>query len=159
MSPAGRSVPKTRVLFVCIGNACRSQMAEAFARAYGSDVLIPASAGLGPAISVASDTIRAMAERNLDVRDHFPKSIRQLGRAQFDLAVNLSGSPLPDNVAPRVLEWDVEDPIGASYEEHCAVRDQVEHLVMNLILDLRRDRPESPLSGQGSRFRNLNPER
>lgn len=159
MSPIGRSIPKTRVLFVCIGNACRSQMAEAFARAYGSDVLIAASAGLSPAISVASDTIRAMAERNLNVRDQFPKSIRQLGRAKFDLAINLSGAPLPEDVAPRVIEWDVEDPIGLSYEEHCAVRDQIEHMVMNLILDLRRDRPDTQLRGQGSRFRNYNPER
>ena len=63
-------------------------MAEAFARAYGGDVLTPASAGLCPAMSVARDTLRAMAERNLDLRDHFPKSLRHLGRAQFDIAVN-----------------------------------------------------------------------
>jgi arsenate reductase len=43
---------RQRVLFVCVGNACRSQMAEAFARAYGSDVLVPASAGFIPAAKV-----------------------------------------------------------------------------------------------------------
>jgi arsenate reductase len=152
VNPASPGDPKIRVLFVCIGNSCRSQMAEAFARAYGNDVLIAASAGLSPAFSVAPDTIRAMGERNLDVRDHFPKSIRHLGRAQFDIAVNLSGTNLPDNVAPRVQEWDVEDPIGLSYEEHCAVRDQIEKLVMDLVLELRRDRSGPRLRGQGSRF-------
>jgi arsenate reductase len=153
VNPAAASNYKTRVLFVCIGNSCRSQMAEAFARAYGGDVVTAASAGLSPAMSVARDTLRAMAERNLDLRDHFPKSIRHLGRAQFDIAVNLSGAPLPGDVAPRVLEWDVDDPIGVSYEEHCDVRDYIERLVMKLVLEIRRDRDEPELRGQGSRFR------
>jgi arsenate reductase len=153
VSPDGASDSKIRVLFVCVGNACRSQMAEAFARAYGGDVVIPASAGLSPAMSVARDTLRAMEERNLDLHDHFPKSIRHLGRAQFDIAVNLSGAPLPASVAPRVLEWDVDDPIGASYEEHCEIRDCIERLVMKLILEIRRDLSEPHLRGQGSRFR------
>ena len=147
------SEPLKRVLFVCLGNSCRSQMAEAFARSYGGDVLTAASAGLSPAMSVARDTIRAMDERDLDLRDHFPKSIRHLGRAQFDIAINLSGAPLPPSVAPRVLEWDVEDPIGMSYKEHCEVRDHVERLVMKLVTELRSDRAEPPLRGQGSRFR------
>ena len=56
-----------RVLFVCIGNSCRSQMAEGFARAYGSDVMIPASAGFTPASRVAPDTIRAMAEPRISI--------------------------------------------------------------------------------------------
>ena len=75
---------KKRVLFVCIGNACRSQMAEGFARTYGSDVMIAASAGLMPAYAVAPQTIRAMDAKNIDLRDHFPKSLRHLGRAEFE---------------------------------------------------------------------------
>ena len=153
MNPPGANDSKPRVLFVCIGNSCRSQMAEAFARAYGGDVVTAASAGLSPAMSVARDTLRAMDERNLDLRDHFPKSIRQLGRAQFDIAVNMSGAPLPDNVAPRVLEWDVDDPIGMSYKGHCEIRDYIERLVMKLVTELRRDQSGPPMRGQGSRFR------
>ena len=141
---------KPRVLFVCIGNSCRSQMAEAFARLYGNDVLIPASAGLAPAYSVAPDTLRAMAEKNLDLRDHFPKSIRQLRRSQFDLVVNISGAPLPREVTARVIEWDVADPIGMDYQEHCEIRDYIERLVMNFVLDLRRQRQEPKFKGQGS---------
>ncbi len=143
---------KIRVLFICIGNSCRSQMAEAFARSYGDDVLIAASAGLSPAYSVAPDTRRAMAERNLDLRDHFPKTIRHLGRARFDIAVNISGVPVPSDVAPRILEWDVEDPIGLSYKDHCAVRDQIERLVMDLVMELRRKSSGPHLRGQGSQF-------
>ena len=129
---------KTRVLFVCIGNSCRSQMAEGFARRYGSDVMVAASAGLAPALGVAEDTVRVMDEKNIDVRDHFPKSLKQMGRAPFDLIVNMSGFELPaDNTVPA-RDWDVEDPIGQDYETYCRIRDQIEGLVMGLILELRR---------------------
>src|SRR5664279_1804883 len=113
-------MPAKRVLFVCIGNACRSQMAEAFARAYGSDVVIPASAGLAPAMSVARDTRKVMAEKSIDLQAHFPKSVQHLSRVQFDLIVNISGSELPPEMAERsnVVEWEVDDPIGLPYEEH-----------------------------------------
>ena len=130
---------KTRVLFVCIGNSCRSQMAEGFARAYGEDVMIAASAGLAPALGVAQDTIRTMDEKNIDVHDQFPKGIQHLGRAaQFDLTINMSGFGLPDDVTGPTRTWDVEDPIGEDYETYCKVRDQIEGLVMSLILELRR---------------------
>ena len=131
------SAPLKRVLFVCLGNSCRSQMAEAFARAYGSDVMIPASAGLTPAHDVAPDTLRAMSAKGLDLRDHFPKSLRKLERAKFDVVVNMSGFDLPRNVGPDVREWDVPDPVFLEYEEHCEVRDAIERLVMNLIIELR----------------------
>jgi arsenate reductase (thioredoxin) len=141
-----------RVLFVCIGNACRSQMAEGFARAYGADVMIPASAGLAPAMSVARDTTAAMAEKSIDLRDHFPKAIRNLGRAQFDIVVNMSGSDIPPDRVPgaKVIEWDVDDPVFMKYEDHCRIRDQIEDLVMRLVLELRQVPKEPRLRGQGS---------
>jgi arsenate reductase len=145
-------MPLKRVLFVCIGNACRSQMAEGFARTYGSDVVIPASAGLAPAMNVARDTIRVMAEKDIDIRDHFPKTIRHLGRSQFDLVINMSGSEIPAaQVADAtVVEWDVADPVFMKYEDHCKVRDEIEILVMKLILDLRAAQPQPRFRGQGS---------
>jgi arsenate reductase (thioredoxin) len=132
---------RKRVLFLCIGNACRSQMAEGFARTYGSDAMIPASAGLAPATRLASDTVRAMSEKNIEIRDQFPKTIRHLGRAEFHLVVNMSGMLVPEDLAgsTKVLEWDVDDPVFLPYDRHCEVRDQIEKLVMGLILDLRRE--------------------
>lgn len=127
-----------RVLFVCIGNACRSQMAEAFARAYGSDVLVPSSAGLFPAKALPPDTLRAMKEKNLDLSRHVPKSLVDLDGAKFDLILNMSGFPLPPLGGAAEREWEVPDPVVMDYKEHCAVRDQIERLVMNLILELRR---------------------
>jgi len=152
VSDARPTPHKTRVLFVCIGNSCRSQMAEAFARSYGEDVLIAASAGHHPAYAVAPDTHRAMSERDIDMRDHFPKTIQHLSRARFDIAVNMSGIPLPADIAPRVIEWDVPDPIGMVYQDHCDIRDLIERLVIELVTELRRGPGPAPLRGQGSRF-------
>ena len=144
------NAPLKRVLFVCIGNSCRSQMAEGFARAYGSDVLVPASAGLGPAHRVAPDTIDAMQEKGIDLRDHFPKGIKHLGRIEFDLVINMSGSAIPETFRCEVREWDVEDPVYLRFEEHCVVRDEIEKRVMNLILELRRDQKHPSLRPSGS---------
>jgi arsenate reductase len=141
---------KKRVLFVCIGNACRSQMAEGFARHYGSDALIPASAGLAPAARVAPDTIRAMREKNIDLSEHFPKTLRQLARVKFDAVINMSGAPLGDGLKAPVEEWQVADPIGMDYEKHCQVRDEIEQRVMKLLIDLRREQPQPRFRGQGS---------
>jgi arsenate reductase len=127
-----------RVLFVCIGNACRSQMAEAFARAQGSDVLVASSAGLFPARAVPPDTLRAMKEKNLDLSGHVPKSVVDLDGAKLDLILNMSGFPLPPIGGAAVREWEVPDPIVMNYKGQCAVRDQVERLVMDLIQELRR---------------------
>jgi arsenate reductase len=129
---------RKRVLFVCIGNSCRSQMAEGFARTYGADVLIPASAGVAPAGYVAPDTQRAMVEKNIDIRDHFPKSLRQLDRACFDLAINMSETDLPPETAGQIVEWEIADPVRMSYERHCEIRDQIERRVMDLVMELRR---------------------
>jgi arsenate reductase len=140
----------TRVLFVCIGNSCRSQMAEAFARAYGSDCIVASSAGLRPASMIAPDTMRAMAEKHIDIAEHFPKSLKYLERAEFDLVVNMSGKVLPTTFGnAKLVEWYVQDPIGMEYDEHCQVRNQIARLVMELILELRRP-PEKKLRGLGS---------
>jgi arsenate reductase (thioredoxin) len=140
---------KTRVLFVCIGNACRSQMAEGFARTYGNDVIIPASVGLSPATSVAPQTIRAMDEKNIDLRDHFPKSLRHLGRADFDLTINMTGFFLPKEFSGKIVDWEVADPVFMEFDEHREIRDQIEQLVMKLVLELRAA-PRTHFRGQGS---------
>jgi protein-tyrosine-phosphatase len=125
-------------------------MAEAFARAYGSDVLTSASAGFAPAASIPNQTIRAMAEKNLDLSAHFPKSMSDLQDARFDLVVNMSGFPIgPINGAMAVREWSVPDPITMDYKNHCKVRDRIENLVMALILELRQGAKRAAVSAGG----------
>jgi arsenate reductase (thioredoxin) len=136
----------TRVLFVCIGNSCRSQMAEGFARRYGGDVLEADSAGLAPAGLVAPETRRVMEEKNISLDHHFPKALSEMPVSRYEIIVNMSGYPLPGGIrnSAEVREWKVEDPIGRSEDVHRAVRDRVENLVMQLILSMRSRRPKNP---------------
>lgn len=127
---------KNRVLFVCIGNSCRSQIAEAFARAYGSDVIDAYSAGVSPATMIAPQTRQVLAEWNLPVEGQFPKGLEIIRHQPFDLIVNMSGLPLKQP-GTRVVEWAVPDPIGQRDAVHRTVAQQLEGLVMQLILELR----------------------
>jgi arsenate reductase len=128
---------RKRVLFVCIGNSCRSQMAEGFARAYGADIMVAASAGLSPAAIVQPQTKQVMALRNVRIDDQFPKGMEILRREKFDVIVNMSGEKLPLAPGSRVRDWPVEDPIGQSEAVYKTVAEQIEGLVMRLILELR----------------------
>jgi arsenate reductase len=126
-----------KVLFLCIGNSCRSQMAEGFARRYGSDVMKVASAGLAPAPIVQPLTKKVMEAKNINIDDQHPKDLQDLPVGDFDLVVNMSGSKLPPYLHANVQDWEVEDPIGKSEETYIAVRELLEHQVMRLILDIR----------------------
>ena len=127
---------KKRVLFVCIGNSCRSQMAEGFARKFGNDCITAQSAGLSPASIVQDDTYRTMLARGIVLEGQFPKGIELLTRERYDLIVNMSGHPLP-KMNGRVVDWLVKDPIGLSEEVYETVADQIEQRVMRLILEMR----------------------
>jgi len=129
---------KKSVLFVCIGNSCRSQMAEAFARAYGSDILSVRSAGLAPASIVQPLTRRVLTEKNIASEGQFPKGLESVAAESFDVVVNISGEPLPSRpAAHRSIEWRVRDPIGQSESLYRSVAAEIEALVMRLILELR----------------------
>lgn len=129
-----------RVLFLCIGNSCRSPMAEGFARAYGADVLVPTSAGLGPAISVAPLTHKVMLEKNIDIGPVYPKKVDTLA-GDFDLIINMSGHKIPAHIQGPVEEWTVRDPIGESEVVYRQVRDEIEQRVMRLVLAMRGRKP------------------
>ena len=128
---------RKRVLFVCIGNSCRSQMAEGFARTYGSDILVAQSAGLSPAAIIQPLTTVVMAERNVRIENQFPKGMEILAREQFDIIVNMSGQNLPAAPEANVRDWAVRDPMGQKETTYKAVAEQIEGLVMRLILELR----------------------
>jgi arsenate reductase (thioredoxin) len=130
------AIAKKRVLFVCIGNSCRSQMAEAFAQAYGSDVMEVHSAGLSPAAVIAPLTKVVLAEKNLRIEEQYPKGLDLASRQPFDIVVNMSGVPL-DMTPARMVDWPVADPIGQKSEVYRDVASQIEALVMRLILELR----------------------
>jgi arsenate reductase len=112
-------------------------MAEGFARTYGSDVLEVQSAGLAPAFGIAPLTRKVMLEKNIDLREAFPKGLDLIKIEELDLIINMSGRKLPGKPSDRVVDWKVEDPIGQSEAKYREVADQIEQLVMRLILTLR----------------------
>ena len=134
------AVAKTRVVFLCIGNACRSPMAEGFARAHGSDVLDVQSAGLAPALAVVPLTHHVMLEKNIDLGDCYPKEMQHVD-GDIDLIINMSGHGLPEPTAAEVEVWQIRDPIGESEEVFRQVRDEIEQRVLDLIERLRSGKP------------------
>ena len=114
-------------------------MAEAFAKAYGVDVMNVASAGLSPAPIIQPLTYEVMQEKDLSLDGQFAKDLGSVGVADFEILVNMSGVRLPNRIPIQVREWKVEDPIGREMETYREVRDQIENLVMRLILELRRE--------------------
>jgi arsenate reductase len=149
----GSFLAKNKILFLCIGNSCRSQMAEGFARTYGSDVMEAVSAGLGPAMSVSPMTIDAMKEKNIDMSDAVPKGVDDVDRSGLSLIVNISGQKLPVR-GISLVDWDVRDPIGRDEKVFREVRDEIERRVMQLILQFRaEENPPEKFDTQGRRFR------
>lgn len=141
MIPAG----PVRVVFVCIGNSCRSPMAEAFARQLGRGVVEASSAGLYPAAIIQPETLQVLAERGIDpglaAELGPPRSVLLLNPAGIGLIVNMSGvplGPLLNGFTGRAIEWQVQDPIGQSIQVYRSARDQIEKKVAELLEQLRR---------------------
>jgi arsenate reductase len=139
-----------RVLFVCIGNAYRSQMAEAFARTLGRDLFVAESAGLTPVFELPESTVRTMREKGIDISAQFPKSVLSLDLKSYALVVNMTGLPIPSLPPASTRSWIVPDPVGRPDSVLREVRDEIETLVMGLVLERRK------LREQGERPR-LNP--
>jgi arsenate reductase (thioredoxin) len=125
-----------------LGNCCRSQMAEGFAAHYGGDVLVAESAGLVPAGVVVDETVRSMAEKNIDISLQYSKALRVDQNGEYDLIVNMSGFGLPEAVRAPSVTWVVPDPIGQSDKVYAHVRDHIEELVLQLISDFHQERPQ-----------------
>lgn len=126
-----------RLLFVCVENACRSQMAEAFARLHGGPGVEVFGAGSDPADEVNPRTVEFMAERGVDLPATGPRSVDDLPDARFDVVVSTGcGDRCPTVPADRRLEWDLPDPKHLPDDEFRAVRDEIESRVRGLLDDL-----------------------
>lgn len=105
---------KKRILFLCTGNAARSQMAEGLARAFHGDVVDVVSAGSRPAGWVHPLAIRAMAEIGVDISQHTSKSAERFLDQPFDAVITVCDSAAADCPnwpgAKRIEHWPVKDP-------------------------------------------------
>ena len=128
------------VLFVCVENSNRSQMAEAFARIHGAGLVEAASAGSRPSGRINPKAVAAMQELGYDLTAHASKGLDAFDGREVDVAVTMGcGDECPLVRAGRRLEWKIPDPRDMTPDEFRAVRDLVEREVKSLLADLSRE--------------------
>lgn len=127
------------VLFLCVHNAGRSQMAAAFAEAWGEGSVRVLSAGSEPAESLNPAVVAAMAERGLDLAGRTPTRVTDAMARESDVVVTMGcGDACPFVPGVRYLDWPVADPAGRSIEEVRAIRDEIAARVEDLLEELTR---------------------
>jgi protein-tyrosine-phosphatase len=128
---------KKRLLFVCVENANRSQMAEAFARIHGGDAVDAGSAGSRPSGQVNPRAVQFMRELGYDLTAHTCKSSDDFAGQTFDAVVTMGcGDACPAVPARRREDWTIPDPKHLPDEEFRAVRDLIETKVKALLAEL-----------------------
>ena len=131
-----------KILFVCVENAGRSQMAEAFFRKYMPKGFEAISAGTKPSTQVNPIVLQAMKEIGIDIENQTPKHISQQIISESEKAINMGcmdKESCPALFMKDVLDWQISDPKGKSIEEVRKIRDQIKTEVMILIKSLEEN--------------------
>jgi arsenate reductase len=131
---------RKRVLFVCVENSNRSQMAEAFARMHGGDRVKAYSAGCRPSGRINPKAVEAMRALGYDLSQHGSKSLADIPQIEYDAVIAMGcgdeGCPLVR--AKRREDWQIPDPKEMPPEQFRAVRDLIEEKVKALLAKLER---------------------
>jgi len=126
-----------KVLFVCVENACRSQIAEAFVNKLSSGKILAFSAGVKPAEHVNPKAVEVMREIGIDISEQKPKMLTRemIGQADKVITMGCGADVCP---APLVEseDWGIEDPSGGSIEKFREVRNEIKRRVENLIKEI-----------------------
>jgi arsenate reductase len=123
------------VLFVCVGNAARSQMAEGFLRELGGNRFQVSSAGTSPHWRVDPRAVAVMVEAGVDITRQHPKGLEDVDAMGQNVVVNMG---CPADACPVVpgaerREWKLEDPHEQPIEVYRAVRDEIKHRVKEMV--------------------------
>jgi arsenate reductase (thioredoxin) len=133
------------VLFVCVENSGRSQMAEAFFREYAPKGYSAFSAGTKPSFEVNPLAIEVMREYAIDISKQRPKIITEDMIIRADIRVNMGcmdRDSCPTLFIHNLIEWGIEDPKGKPIEKVREIRDNIEQRVRQLAADLVKDYPK-----------------
>ena len=126
------------VLFVCVGNCVRSQMAEAIARHCASDVIAAESAGIRPLGFIDPTAKSVLEQRGISMDGQFSKGLHSHALNKANLIVNMSGVDSNKLFHGHTFEdWPVPDPFGESSETHCRICDEIESRINELAARLR----------------------
>ena len=128
-----------RILFVCVENAGRSQMAEAFANHYGRGKLVASSAGIMLADRVNPLVVEVMKEKGIDISMNKPKLLMMQMAENADQIITMGCSVekfCPAPLLKNVIDWELEDPKGKPIEKVRKIRDEIEAKVLKLIAEI-----------------------
>lgn len=129
---------KAKVLFVCVENSCRSQIAEGFARKWGGDVLEPSSAGSRPSGRINETAVAVMKEAGVDLGLQASKGLKDVPSFGWDYVITMGcGDACPFVAAQRRTDWGIPDPKHLPLPEFRSVRDQIEEKVKALVAEVR----------------------
>ena len=132
------SVPE--VLFVCVHNAGRSQMAAALLDRHAKGAVQVRSAGSEPADRLNPAVVEAMAEVGLDISRAFPKPLTDAAVRAADVVITMGcGDACPFYPGKRYLDWELEDPAGKPLETVRRIRDEIDERVQALLSELARE--------------------
>lgn len=124
------------ILFVCVENAGRSQMAEAFTKSYGKGMIEAASAGTMPAQEVNPVVVQVMREKEIDLSTNKPKLITNKMVEEADAIIVMGCSAegfCPAPLLNKVVDWGIEDPKSKPIEKVREIRDEIEKKVKTLL--------------------------
>jgi arsenate reductase len=125
------------VLFVCVHNAGRSQMAAAFLKRRAGDVIEVRSAGTTPADEIQPAVREAMAEVGIDLADAVPTALETDAVEASNVVITMGcGDACPVFPGRRYLDWELADPAGRPIEEVRAIRDDIDQRVADLVAEL-----------------------
>lgn len=128
---------KASVLFVCVHNAGRSQMAAGYLRHLAGDRVEVRSAGSDPGVKVNPSAVAAMAEEGIDISDALPKKLSAEAVKSSDYVITMGcGDACPYFPGKTYLDWVLDDPAGASVEDVRPIRDKIRSLVEGLIAEI-----------------------
>ncbi|MFF0157903.1 arsenate reductase ArsC [Streptomyces sp. NPDC005263] len=132
-----RSAPRPSVLFVCVHNAGRSQMAAAFLTYLADDQVDVRSAGSAPADAVNPAVVEAMNEVGIDISSEIPKVLTVEAVQASDVVITMGcGDTCPVFPGKRYLDWQLDDPAGQGVDAVRPIRDQIEQRVRGLLAEL-----------------------
>ncbi len=146
MSGTTKSRPLS-VLFVCVGNSCRSQMAEALANHLGEGRVRAWSAGSSPLGEIIPQTYEVMREKEISLEGQWSKGLKDVPMGRMDVVVGMGcevNCPVPAGFKGRVIEWNIPDPYGRDDGYFRSVRDLIERQVKALLEELEGESRDAP---------------
>lgn len=128
---------KSKIVFICVENARRSQMGQGFAEAFGQEKVEVYSAGSRPSSSIDPLVIEVMKEKGIDLSARRPKGLNDLPPVEMDYLVTMGcEETCPAGPAKKIIDWQIPDPKGKAIDVFRNVRDTIEGKVRALLKEI-----------------------